>query len=266
MKTTEKLIAVFTLSILIAVSCTKNTDNTSVSSVVSENCFRPEKIQFLSLDSVPVSANLYQSNKNAPVILLCHQARFNKFEYTGIAKKLMEKGYTCLAIDQRSGGGMVEESNETFLEAKKRNKPVEFLDAEQDIIAAIIFANKKFGQKVILWGSSYSSALALYNAIENDQVSAVIAFSPGNYFAKEKGSLIEKMANFSKPMFVTSSKEEANEIAVLLSSMKLNHLQQQFVPETAGFHGSKALWITSEGNEAYWTALLNFLELLKSPV
>lgn len=223
----------------------------------------PEKIHISSLDSLPITANLYHVSDEAPVIVLCHQARFNKFEYVRIAKILWEKGFNCIAIDQRSGGGMVEEFNETNLEAVKRNKPVEFLDAEQDIIACVDFASKKYNKKVILWGSSYSSTLALYTGISNDNVKAVIAFSPGDYFEQEKGSLKTALATFVKPMFVTSSKEEASETTDLLSGMNRTASQVQFVPDSAGFHGSRALWKTSANNEEYWTAIEEFLGKVK---
>jgi hypothetical protein len=50
----------------------------------SKNCIKidkavdPEKITFNSLDSLPVTANLYHSGDNFPVIVLCHQAGLNK--------------------------------------------------------------------------------------------------------------------------------------------------------------------------------------------
>lgn len=239
---------------------TINAINTKTDSTLTQV---PEKITFPSLDGLTITANLYHKDNSAPVIVLCHQARFNKFEYVGIAKTLWEKGFNCLAIDQRSGGGIVEEINETNLEAKKQNKPVDFLDAEQDIIAAVNFASKKYGKKIILWGSSYSSVLALYTAISNDSVKGVISFSPGDYFEKEKGSLTKLLSGFTKPMFVTSSKEESKELTAMLSKMKLNEDQTQFIPDSAGFHGSRALWKTSENNEEYWKAINAFLEKVK---
>ena len=219
----------------------------------------PEKIIFSSLDSVPVYANLYHCNDTAPVIVLCHQARFNKFEYHKIAETLCAKGYNCLAIDQRSGGPIVETFNETMLKAKEKGKPVDFLDAEQDIVAAVNFASKKYRKKLILWGSSYSSTLVLYIAIVNDEVDAVISFSPGDYFVKEKGALTEKLAAFKKPMFLTSSKEESVELSQMLSKTKLGDKQLQFIPKAPGEHGSRALWKTSESNEEYWAAINSFL-------
>lgn len=37
-----------------------------------------KKVEFHSLDSLMISANIYEISNDAPVILLCHQARFNK--------------------------------------------------------------------------------------------------------------------------------------------------------------------------------------------
>ncbi len=261
----KKLFAIIALGITF--SCSQNNEpkvsTIEKTEILQKEISIPEKISFPSGDGLPITANLYHKDDKAPVIVLCHQARFNKFEYTGIAKSLWEKGFNCLAIDQRSGGGIVEEFNETNLEALKQKKPVDFLDAEQDVIAAVNFASKKYGKKIILWGSSYSSVLALYTAIANDSVKAVISFSPGDYFVKEKGSLAALLQNFTKPMFVTSSKEEAKELTQMLSKMKMNEKQTQFIPDSAGFHGSRALWKTSENNEEYWKAINAFLEKVK---
>lgn len=224
---------------------------------------QPEKITFLSLDSLPISANLYYNYSSAPVILLCHQARYNKFEYTRIAETLLEKGFNCIAIDQRSGGPLVEENNETMLKAKALGKPIDYLDAEQDIVAAVNYTSNKYNKKVILWGSSYSSTLALWIALENKNVAAVISFSPGDYFIDEKGSLTEKLKNLSIPMFVTSSKEESVEITKMLANVKLDDTKIQFIPKSVGTHGSRALWQTDENHEEYWNAIGPFLESLK---
>jgi len=250
-------------------SCT-SPDTTSVndtpgkfSKQADTNYVVPEKITFPSIDSLPVVANLYHKNELAPVIVLCHQAGFNKFEYTGIARTLWEKGFNCLAIDQRSGGGLIEEFNETQQEALKRKLATDFLDAEQDLIAAVKFASEKYKKPVILWGSSYSSTLALHVAIAREEVRAVIAFSPGDYFEKEKGLLRTKLQTFSKPMFVTSSREEAKELTEMLSKMKMTAHQVQFIPDSAGHHGSRALWRTSGNNEEYWKAIDVFLGKVK---
>jgi dienelactone hydrolase len=223
-----------------------------------------QSIEFESTDSVLISANLYEIDPAKPIMVLCHQANFNKYEYAGIAERLNELGFNCLAIDQRSGGPIADQVNETHKRALELKKPVDYIDAEKDIIAAINYAHDKYKQKVILMGSSYSSTLAVYQAIENEKVSAVIAFSPGNYFAPERGDLIEKMIAFEKPFFLTAAREEIPFVReILLGRPRDNDMQVLFVPEGEGWHGARALWPTQDGGEEYWLALEEFLEKLK---
>ncbi len=221
------------------------------------------KVTFPSLDSILISANIYEINEDSPVILLCHQASFNKFEYEGIAQKLNDRGFNCIAIDQRSGGPIASMPNETAIRAYEKGVPTDYLAAEKDIIAAINYVHNKYNKSIILWGSSYSSTLALYIAIDNELVSSVIAFSPGNYFSSIKGSLIEKLACFKKPMFITSSKQEAPAVKEMLINMQLTNNQFHFVPENDGYHGSRALWAHQIGGDEYWQAIDKFLEILK---
>lgn len=233
----------------------------SISSLKAQNNL--ETIEFSSKDGVMISTHIYEISKDAPVILLCHQARYNKYEYMDIAPELNARGFNCVAIDQRSGGELRGHENITHNNAVKQHKPTEYLDAEQDILAAIDYVYKKYQRPVILWGSSYSSTLALYIASENNKISSVISFSPGNYFAGKKGSLTDKLENFSKPMFVTSSKKEAPGITKLLQKMHLNSKQVQFIPSGTGYHGSKALWKGQQGGDEYWKAISAFLEKIK---
>ena len=225
--------------------------------------YPPKKVVFKSKDGLLISGNLYEVDKDKPVILLCHQARYNKFEYADIAPKLNELGYNCLAIDQRSGGTFAEQPNETFERATKKGiKDITFLDAEQDIIAAVDYLHTKYNKKVTLWGSSYSSGLALYVSAKNDHVNASISFSPGDYFNKKEKSLAETISSLKKPFFITSSQTEAPSETLLLKGIKLSESKIQFIPKNTGFHGSKALWTNQEGAEEYWAAVKNFLTII----
>ncbi len=238
------------------------TDSTKVESAIIEKEY-PELVQFPSLDSLLITANVYAVYEEAPMIVLCHQARYNKFEYDGIAQRLNELGFNCMAIDQRSGGPIGSAQNETYLEAKRQAKTTDFLDAEQDMIAAIDYAHERFGRAVILWGSSYSSTLALYIAVNNDKVNSVVSFSPGNYLAEDKGSLIDLLEGFNKPMFITCSKNEIPYAEELLQKLEMNEAQTFFQPEESGHHGSRALWTNQIGGEEYWAAIETFLSQLK---
>ena len=234
--------------------------------------FVTKKIRIQAPDGVTIFGNLYHNNNKKEVILLCHQARFNKFEYDEIAPRLRDLGYNVLAIDQRSGGTMGDMYNETSSDAiskYKRKKVIpdslileDYVKAEVDIIAATNYLNQIYKKPIILWGSSYSSTLALYQALYNEKIKASISFSPGNYMAAYKGDLKEALTSLNKPMFVTSSKNEAQELKELISGMTLSENQVQFVPSGKGQHGSKALWTKNEGHEEYWQAIELFLNHL----
>lgn len=260
-----KLISVLLTCFILNTSCASKTEKQTKTNCQEKKKDCPTLVEFNSLDSLIISSHLYQIDDSSPIILLCHQARFNKFEYAGIAERLNKMGYNSMAIDQRSGGPIGNKQNLTYLRGRKLNKSLDYIDAEPDIKAAILYLNKKFNSQVILWGSSYSSTLALYLAAEMDEVSAVLSFSPGNYMANKKGSLLNVLSNFEKPMFLTSSKLESKSVSELLSKRKLTKHQIQFIPEGNGHHGSRALWINQIGGEEYWLAVGLFLKQLSSP-
>jgi len=111
-----------------------------------------------SLDGVLIHGELYESkNPNGKVMLLCHQAKYSKGEYKETAPKFNKLGYTCLAIDQRSGEAVNDDVNLTARNAKDQGLPTEFENAEQDIKAALYFLFEKYGKKIILVGSRLKS-------------------------------------------------------------------------------------------------------------
>lgn len=225
--------------------------------------YSKKKVEFPSKDGLLISGELYEIDPDKPVILLLHQAGYNKYEYADIAPRLNEMGYNALAIDQRSGGSFADRPNETNKRAlEKANDEIAFTDAIQDIEAAIGFLFDKYQQKVILWGSSYSSALALHIAENNKNVKAVISFSPGDYFGNNLPSLKTVIPKIEQPFLVTSSKEESKALKELLTNKSQNKRQIQFIPESEGFHGSRALWIGQEGAEEYWSALKDFIDTI----
>lgn len=269
-----KLLKIFGLSVLTLVYACSTADSEKRKEKANEEKHVEEiegeiklpgdftEVALLSSDSIYVHANIYEFSKDAPVILLCHQARYNKTEYKDIAPKLMELGFNCIAIDQRSGGELNGLLNVTHENAVNKDLPVEFLDAEKDILSAIDFAYDKYGKKIILWGSSYSSTLALWIGLNSEKVKAVISFSPGDYFP-EKGSLTDSLEKFNKPFWVTSSKEEEPELTKMLAKMKRTENQIQFIPKGNGEHGSKALWEEKPDHEEYWQAITVFFEKIK---
>ncbi|MBK7128923.1 MAG: hypothetical protein IPM74_02930 [Crocinitomicaceae bacterium] len=253
-------------SIALITACSQNqiqqdkpeqTDSTTITKAV----FVP--VEFEASDSLLISGNLYEVDPEFPLMILCHQRGFCKYEYAGVAERFNELGFNCLAIDQRCGGPIAENKNETWLRALEQNKPTDFLDAEKDIVAAIEWAYAKYQKPVIILGSSYSSTLCVYQALENEKVSAVIAFSPGNYFMDVRGDLTKQLVDFEKPFFFTAAREEMPFVRELVLGRPRSETQVVFSPEGEGMHGARVLWPTQEGGEEYWNALEDFLEKIK---
>lgn len=219
----------------------------------------PGPVKLQARDGVSISAMVYEAARPKAVILLFHQADSSKAEYATIAPRLAAAGYTSLAIDQRSGGSMFG-PNET---TSRVDKPVTYEEAKPDLEAALDWALPRH-LPIVLWGSSYSAALVFEVAAEHaDEVSAIVAFSPGEYL-KTDGEVARAAAKVRVPIYVTSSStaEEIQAGREILSASPAR-IRVQFVPKF-GIHGSSALIEARnpKGARESWDHVLAFLAAL----
>ncbi len=224
-----------------------------------------ETISFKTADNIEMTADLYlTSSLDNPFIILCHQAGWSRGEYIEIAPKLNALGYNCMAIDQRSGGEVNDVTNETHQKAKAKNLSTNYVDAEVDILSAINYVKAHYAKasKLILWGSSYSAALVLKIAGERNDISGVLSFSPGEYFARfnQPVDYIQRSArHIEVPVFITSKRSEKQNWWTIYQSIK-SVTKSYFLPKKSGQHGSRALWEKFEEHNNYWTAVKSFLK------
>ncbi len=219
-------------------------------------------ITLKSADSLDVKADVYYSGyPEAPVILLFHQAGYSRGEYREIAPKLNTWGFSCIAIDQRSGKGVKDVENETFLMAQKLGKGTAYPDAMPDLEAALAYAAKEFkDNKIIIWGSSYSAALSfVLGSRKYEKVIAILAFAPGEYFEFEGRKIKDYAAEVNVPVFITSSFGEHKFWKEIFDTIPVP-TKRYYLPDSAGYHGSKALWTEHPGHEGYWDAVERFLQ------
>lgn len=135
-----------------------------------------EEVTLTASDGVKVYADFYPASSNShQYILLFHQAGSNRAEYAPIAPRLARLGFNCLAIDQRSGGDLFGQQNETVRHVGHNG---EYGDALKDMEAALVWARSSGNKgKVLVWGSSYSAALVFLLAAEHpEEVGGVLAF------------------------------------------------------------------------------------------
>lgn len=222
----------------------------------------PQAVTLQAADRVPISALVYEAQRPKAMVLLFHQAGSSKAEYATIAPKLATSGYSSLAIDQRSGGTLFG-PNDTVA---RLSKLASFAEAKADLVAALDWATQRH-LPIILWGSSYSAALIFEVAADHEgQVSALVAFSPGEYLGPPS-EVARAAAQVHVPIYVTSSSsaDEVSAARTILSASPAR-MKTQFVPKY-GVHGSSTLIETRnpKGAAENWVHVLSFLDALPLP-
>ncbi|MBF6594004.1 MAG: alpha/beta fold hydrolase [Thermaceae bacterium] len=198
------------------------------------------------------------------MLLLFHQADANRHEYDPIAPRLVRAGFNCLAIDQRSGGGLWAGRN---LTVEALGHSTDFLGALPDLEAALAWARAAgHSGKVLVWGSSYSAALVFLLAAKYPQeVAGVLAFSPAEYLP-DKWAVRRAAKKLAIPVFITvahgmdaglDEEQSARNIYEALPSRG----KVFYVPLILGRHGSATLRPDQNplGMEENWRAVLRFL-------
>lgn len=230
--------------------------------LIFTSLFSQKTITFKSLDGIEITADAYIKHpKSSPLIVLFHQAGWSRGEYKEIAPKLNKLGFNCFAIDQRSGKEVNGVINKTHLEAKAKGLKTNYVDAYPDMKAALQLAKANLTTgKVIVWGSSYSSALVFRLANEVN-VDGLLSFAPGEYFHTKR-----YIQNFAKdidvPVFVTSAKNEYMKWKFIFDAIPSTK-KVSFLPKTKGNHGSRALWEKFSDHKAYWAEVEKFLVQFK---
>lgn len=233
--------------------------------VLSPNAYAALKdtIRFPSEDGLMVTADLYieANDKDAPFIVLYHQAGWSRGEYAEIAPRLNALGFNCIAVDLRSGGQVNGVRNHTAHRARQNNKKTSYEHALPDMLRAIELAKKRLTTGlVILWGSSYSASLALKIAGDwPDLVDGVLAFAPGEYFKTHTKTWIHDSAtHITVPTFITSARDEKPSWSGIFDAIPSKR-KVSYLPPTPGNHGSRALWKQFPDNDGYWMAVEGFL-------
>lgn len=219
-----------------------------------------KQVTLQASDGLTVSADIYTASTAADAtwIVLAHQAGASRGEYRTIAPRLNKLGYNAIALDQRSGRAFAGVTNKTAALAKNKKKSRSYLAARPDIEAGIAWARQQTSGPVILWGSSYSAALALLMSGESPNlVDGVVSHAPGEY---SRGKSIRKVAvNISAPVLITSAAHEKKKWRRIFAAIPGDR-KTGFAPNKGGRHGSSALIPSrNKSSAAYWTVVETYL-------
>ncbi len=219
-------------------------------------------INLKSSDGVNIKADLYElENRTTPFIILFHQAGFSRGEYRPIAPKLNELGYSCMAIDQRSGKEVNGVINETNKDAVKKGKSTKYPDAFPDLEAALKFVKDNCpSRKIVVWGSSYSASLVFVLGQKyKEDISGIVSFSPGEYFEFENKQIKEYAKEIECPVWFSSAKNEHDSWKGIYDQIPGAN-KSYYLPESKGIHDSRGLWEITEEHEKCWESLTGFLK------
>jgi len=221
-----------------------------------------ETVLLTAADGVKVHGDVWRAaGANAPIVVAFHQAGSSAAEYAPIAPRLVNAGFTVLAIDQRSGDGAFGGTNRTAAVFGWREQSYD--SALPDLEAALAWARAEArGAPIVVWGSSYSAALVfLLAAAHPGDVAAIVAFSPGEYLAR-KDAVRAAARKVTVPVYIdqSSGKDEIASSAAILKAVKSSD-KQQLVSPAPSTHGSSMLRDdkNSAGAEAHWQGVLAFL-------
>src|SRR5580692_11264996 len=180
-----------------------------------------ETVQLAAADGVKVFGEVWRAaGAKPPIIVAFHQAGSSSAEYAPIAPRLMQAGFTVLAIDQRSGDGAFGGTNRT---AAALAREATYEEALPDLEAALAWAKASaHGAPVVVWGSSYSAALVFLLAARHPgDVNGVVAFSPGEYLANDS-AVRDAARKVEVPVYIdqASDADEVAKSAAILQAVK----------------------------------------------
>ena len=235
--------------------------NLAFSGPVTAQVIRKSEVRFKASDGLLISANLYQSRKSNPYIILFHQEQSCKGEFDSIVSRFIKMNYNCMAVDLRSGDDLGFQKNETALKAKEDGYTLSLNHSAKDMKAAIDFMYNYSGKPICLFGSASSASLALIEGRSNQYVKAVVAFSPGEYFSPEF-EIKSVLAGYPKPVFVGCTAEEFPYLSGIEGFPGPDKVL--FKPISGeGQRGTGALLKDNPSRDEYWLSLLIFFKALQ---
>jgi pimeloyl-ACP methyl ester carboxylesterase len=225
-----------------------------------------QEVVFSAADSVKLFADVHwlREDHQGPLILLFHQAGASaRGEYAPIIPRLLDHGFSVLALDQRSGGTRFDGVNRT-VQALPEGESFSYCDAYPDLEAALRYAIEQGNEGPrIAWGSSYSAALVIRLAAEHpENLAGVLAFSPasGPTMGECSPELYAQEVKTRVLVLRPQSEMESAPAVQQLDSFKT--LGFQTYAAAHGVHGSSMLVSSRvEGNvEDNWKAVEDFLD------
>lgn len=222
----------------------------------------PIDVSWPTSDNRTVHATWYGSvGPPKGIIMAMHQAGANaRGEYAPIIPRLAEAGWDVVAVDLREGGSRFGSVNRT---ASAEAGSGDYCAAAPDILGGISYVRGvRADIPLVLMGSSYSGALALRaGAFHNNDVSAVIAFSPANSGPMESCRGEDATEGLLAPILALRPAGEMERESSRVQFERFREQGHQTYVADPGTHGASMLVEERVGGdvEDTWTVVEEFL-------
>ncbi len=205
-------------------------------------------------DGVTIHGQAYgmELGASAPLLLLFHQGRSSgRGEYEALVPWLVGAGYRAIAWDQRFGGDLHGHPNRTVVPDAAPSSGTPYCEAYPDLQAALDYVRREgLAASVIVWGSSYSGALAVQLAAKNpERVRGVLAFSPASGGPMADCRAEEWLGALAVPLAVFRPAREMEVPSALAQRDAMLAAGAEFVVVAHGVHGSSMLVDARTGSD-----------------
>ncbi|MFH1405565.1 MAG: alpha/beta fold hydrolase [Patescibacteria group bacterium] len=199
----------------------------------------PEKIKLTTSDQIEIIGDYYLSEGNKFAILL-HMMPATKESWVEFAPKLVEKGYTCLAIDERGHGESTMNGTLDYQNFSEEQQQAKILDVQ----ATFEYLKEKGAtlSETILIGGSIGANLSIQFLQNNPEIKKAVALSPGlNYRGLQTEPLIQTLAPHQKVLLIASDDDTHTSYESVIRLHELNPAQTTLVKESGIGHATDML-------------------------
>lgn len=186
-------------------------------------------IQLTTSDDLGIGATYYPiESNNAPAVIVLHAFGKNRDEWAGIAPALQRNGIAVLALDLRGHGTSTRRLTADGAQSIDYHSfhPKDFQDMLLDINAAFDWLAEQPGldkHRIGVVGANLGANLSLQYAAINDEIAAVLVFSPRlNIHEVRTDTIITKVGKRPLRLVVASEDEPS-----LLAAKRLLELRKQ---------------------------------------
>jgi pimeloyl-ACP methyl ester carboxylesterase len=199
-------------------------------------------VRFETSDGFMLHGDLVSAaDVNAPVVILLHMYRSNRSSWAPLVPKLVEAGFTVLALDQRAHGESVQQGDRTLKVEQLTRQQFSTLVREgaEDVQAARHFLKERgiAVARIALVGASYGCTVSLLSSGSVEGVRALTLLSPGTaYFGVDA---LASARGFQGSLLAVAAEDDPRSVESARRIVGKHPGEHELVIYPSGGHGTR---------------------------